>query len=323
MRTLLLLGLSLLVACASGENDPRRPDGGTTEDGGMTADAAPDAPPGACTGQPDGTPCDADGDGCTMDLCRGGRCVTEGVASCDDGHACTRDSCRSTGPSTYTCDRQVTEGCFVGDACVAEGVTNPVATCQVCDTAEPTRWTERTGACDDGDACTEGDTCTGGHCVGTPRVDDYEPNDTRSAARSIGSVNDNESFPKGTIIGTLFPAADVDWYRYRDNDTALGAIFPRAELVDIPEGSNYDLCAYAICTTGATPTVACRTGAPSTLEGLPGCCSRSAGNASETVRLDPSCPGTSNDSVDVFVLVEKAVGPTSCELSYRLRWGDD
>ncbi|MCB9602706.1 MAG: hypothetical protein H6721_08330 [Sandaracinus sp.] len=327
--------VALAWGCASGGSNGRGDagtggrDGGGDRDGStMPSDGAVDAPAaGDCASSRDGTPCNADDDGCTMDLCRAGVCVVEGEADCNDGVSCTIDTCRSTGSLTFTCDRTVTEGCFLDGECVAAGAVNPSATCQSCNPASPTTWTESTGTCDDGDACTENDTCTGGNCVGTPLLDDYEPNETSAAAESLGSVDDDDSFPKGTVVGSFYPVGDVDWYRYRDNDiVSFGSIFPRSQLQNIPSGFNFDLCVFLDCTDGTTADVSCTSGAPSTFEGLPGCCSRSASNADENVRINHTCGGGgvgSDDTVDVYVRVENVGPAASCEQSYRLRWGDD
>lgn len=321
----------VLVACASG-GPTGRGDGGGRDDGGPDAggdgsvrlDGAIDAPStGDCASARDGTPCNADDDGCTMDLCRAGACVVEGEADCDDGASCTIDSCRSTGSMTFTCDRTVTGGCFLDGACVAAGTVNPEATCQSCDAAQPTMWTESSGSCDDGDACTEDDVCTGGDCVGAPVVDDYEANETQTTAHSLGSVDDGADYPRGTVLGTLFPSGDVDWYRFRDNDELFGSIFPRAEIVDIPSGLNFDLCVFVSCADGSSVSVTCRAGAAASADGLSGCCSRSANNTSENVRIDHDCSGGSDDTADVFVRVENVGPEASCAQSYRLRWGDD
>lgn len=321
----------VLVACASGGPSGRGDGGGGRDDGGADAgvrsDGSTDAPSaGDCASARDGTPCNADDDGCTMDLCRAGVCVVEGEADCDDGASCTIDTCRSTGSMTFTCDREVTGGCFLDGECVASGTVNPEATCQSCDPAQPTTWSESTGSCDDGDACTEDDACTGGNCVGTPIVDDYEPNEATTAAHSLGSISDGSDYPRGNVLGSLFPTGDVDWYRFRDNDESFGSIFPRAELQDIPAGFNFDLCVFVACVDGRAASVSCTNGAPSTHEGMSGCCSRSASNASENARINHECGGGgigNDDSVDVFVRVENVGPAATCAQSYRLRWGDD
>ncbi len=70
----------LLVACAS--NGGPRPGGG---DGGA-ADAG-----GSCTSDTD---CGDDGIFCNGTVaCVGGRCVAQGIPTCNDGIGCTRDEC--------------------------------------------------------------------------------------------------------------------------------------------------------------------------------------------------------------------------------------
>jgi len=177
------------------------------------------------------------------------------------------------------------------------------------------------GSCDDGDACTTGDTCRpDGTCAGTPMTDSREPNDTRAAARNLGSISDRDSYPYATFTANLYPDGDEDWYRYYISDDVFGLIYPRVGLSNIPAGSDYDLCAYFQCPSGST-SASCETGTYSTFEGLPGCCSRAAGAASESVRLNPDCSG-SDDSGTVYVRVWRYSGTPTCA-SYTLAWGDD
>jgi hypothetical protein len=94
---------------------------------------------GACTGQPDGSPCD-DADFCTTnDVCTGGVCVGS-AASCDDGNACTEDACDpATGCSHAFNEAPCDSGtpCSMNDVC-AFGVCTPGVK----------------ATCDDGDNCT-------------------------------------------------------------------------------------------------------------------------------------------------------------------------
>ncbi len=316
----LMSALLGFAGCASGGNG--RPDAGPGGDGGME-DAGPmadapgtDAPPsGACAGQPEGTPCDADGDGCSQDLCRRGACVLGGLAECNDGLSCTTDQCVSTGAMTFRCDN-VSTGCVIDGRCFDVGTRNPDEDCQVCDASTPMSWSISTGTCDDGDACTIEDSCSSGTCVGTPNVDAYESNDVRTAANDLGRIDDGAGFPHQTENPTMYPMGDVDWFRFHDSDEFGHAIYPQVGIRDIPSGSNYDLCAYATCDT------TCETGTAATFDGLQGCCSRSASNADEEVRLNPDCSGA-DDSVDVFIHVVQVSGPATCTTPYSLRWGDD
>ena len=259
-------------------------DAGGHADGGMESDGGT---PSGCAASVDGTPCDADGDGCTVgDRCMAGSCVPGAREECGGALACGSEVCVSTGPSSFRCE-------------VSSG----------------------SGSCDDGDACTSGDTCgADGTCAGTPMTDSREPNDSRAAARNLGSISDGDSYPYATFTANLYPAGDEDWYRYFVSDDLFALIYPRVGLSNVPAGSDYDLCAYFQCPSGST-TASCETGTSSTFEGLPGCCSRAAGSASESVRLNPDCSG-SDDSGTVFVRVWRHSGTPTCA-SYTLAWGDD
>lgn len=267
-------------------------------DAGMPDSGTPDAGmpdsgmPGECAGALDGTPCNADDDGCTVgDHCVAGSCVPGPREDCGGSSMCGGQVCVSTGPDSFVC----------------EGTGGGVG-----------------GICDDGDRCTTNDRCqSDGTCAGTPIIDSREPNDTRATARNLGSISDRDSFPAGSFTANLYPTGDEDWYRYYDSDDVGGSIYPRVDLVNIPAGSDYDLCIYYECDKSPT-SVSCPTGTSSTYDGLPGCCSRAAGNASESVRLSPSCGGTFNfdDSGTVYVRVWRWSGPWTCD-NYTLRWGDD
>lgn len=269
--------------------DAGTPDAGTPDAG--TSDAgAPDAgAPSQCTGASDGTACDADGDGCTVDdRCMGGSCVPGPREECGGALACGSEMCVSTGPNSFRCE-------------LAGGGGG--------------------GTCDDGNPCTSGDICgPDGTCAGTPIVDSREPNDTRATARNLGSISDRDSWPYASFTANLYPDGDEDWYRYYVSDDVFGLIYPRVDLTNIPAGSDYDICAYFQCPSGST-SASCESGTSSTVDGLPGCCSRAAGSSNESVRLNPDCSG-SDDSGTVYVRVWRHSGAPVCA-NYTLRWGDD
>lgn len=252
---------------------------------------------------------------CTQgDSCQAGACV--GVAySCSDDLACTTDICDGSGGCSHTIN---VNKCLISGICYAGGTPNPNNPCKVCNSANK-GWSNNDGAsCSDGDSCTSGDTCSAGTCVANAIVDDYETNDTKNTATNIGSVDDNEDYPKGSFSATLYGTGDEDWYKFYDDDKWNGSIYPRADLKNIPVGSNYKLCAYFSC---SGVSVSCKTGSSSTYGGMPGCCSNKSGNASEMVRLDNNCSG-SDDSGWVYVRVTRVSGPWTCN-SYSLEWGDD
>lgn len=315
--------LALACACASGgtPDDAGGRLDGFAVDGGVDAfvdDAGP--PDEECIGATEGTPCDADGDGCTMDLCRRERCVLGGAAVCDDGLGCTMDTCTSTGPMTFTCSSMVAAGsCAIEGTCVTDGMANPADECQLCDASSPGAWSTNTGSCDDGDACTMGDSCASGTCTGTPMLDAYEGNDSRGAAYDLGGVSDRDTFGEESFNdAALYPDGDQDWFHYFDDDDVGGSIYPQVYLQDIPSGSNYDLCVTVDCEDGID-SLDCEMG---TKVGTDTCCSRNAGNADERVRIDHSCDTFTDDSATIYVHVTKVEGPSSCTTPYEIIWGD-
>lgn len=315
--------LVVALGCASGgsSDDAGPRTDGFVADGGADTSVADTGPPDeACIGATEGTPCDADGDGCTMDLCRRERCVLGGAADCDDGLGCTTDSCVSTGPMTFMCSSEVAAGsCAIGAVCVSNGMANPADECQVCDASSPEAWSVNTGSCDDGDACTMGDSCATGTCTGNPMLDAYEGNNTRAAAHDLGGVSDRDTFGEESFNdAAIYPDGDEDWYRYFDDDDIGGSIFPQVYLQNIPSGSNYDLCVTVSCDDGLD-SLDCEMG---TKVGSDTCCSRSGSNADERVRIDHSCDTFTDDSATIFIQVVKVGGPASCTTPYEIIWGD-
>ena len=155
------------------------------KDGGPCAVSACDPAKGTCstTLKPDNTPCDADGDLCTVgDACSGGVCAIGKAADCDDNNPCTDESCSPkvgcvSTPNGAPCDADGT-ACTQGDAC-KQGVClagtlkacfdgNP-CTLDSCDPKSGACVADAKGAdgliCDaDGSACTVADVCSDGSC---------------------------------------------------------------------------------------------------------------------------------------------------------------
>ena len=139
---------------------------------------------------PDLTPCDADGDGCTVgDSCQLGVCVQGPPAVCGKGDdPCVVGTCQSAGPDSYSCVQTfagdtipcddglfctTSDHCDGAGGCVAGGSfdcgANPggcqTAVCdETTDSCQVTNATDGT-SCDDGDGCTQGDLCHSGACV--------------------------------------------------------------------------------------------------------------------------------------------------------------
>ncbi len=110
-----------------------------------------------------GTPCAADANQCTDDICSSGACIhpnsTAGTA-CNDNNLCTQtDEC-----SNGVCVGKNPVECNVADACKDPGTCNPATgTCTLGVLPEGS-------TCNDGLMCTRNDRCTSGACTGTPVV---------------------------------------------------------------------------------------------------------------------------------------------------------
>lgn len=118
-----------------------------------------------------GTPCDADGSGCTVgDACVDGTCTAGPPPDCDDQLDCTDDGCEPLTATEYACTPTANgNGCFIEGACYADGEAPEGAPCEECNPANnPVGWSAKLNgaACNaDDDGCTVGDICMGGNCV--------------------------------------------------------------------------------------------------------------------------------------------------------------
>lgn len=265
-------------------------------------------------------------------------------ASCDDGVSCTVDSCDGVNGCSVipedslcgdgffcngveTCDGGV--GCLSGtppcpgpdgDADCSESCSEGLENCTAND--------PDSSVCDDGNSCTSSDVCGGGSCMGTPIVDAYETNNSRGSATNIGSIDDDDTYPAGTLTATLYGPGDEDWYKFHVTDTHVKTIVPTVELENIPAESGYNLCAYIGCDDpGPDPSVTCNEGTTSSWDGLPGCCSSNSGSSNEHVSFNVDCdnaPFLQPDDNDgwIYVRVYKASGVWSCG-NYSLPWGDN
>ena len=132
------------------------------------------------TTRPNGTPCDADGDGCTTpDACVGGGCAKGSLKTCKEFSTLCADAwCKSGGPSAWDC------------VVAPKGSWPPLDPPQPCTPTDkpvqcPANYNcislnkeglgqcapSATIACDDGDACTAGDVCADGACLSGPGLD--------------------------------------------------------------------------------------------------------------------------------------------------------
>jgi len=131
---------------------------------------------GACAHPPNTAPCD-DGDVCTTgDRCGGGVCVPGAPIDCDDGDPCTDDSCAPAvgcvhGANSAPCDDGLfcngADTCAGGTCSLHSGDPCPGNQCHGCNEATDACADPPGVSCDDGDLCTSGDQCDGaGNCVG-------------------------------------------------------------------------------------------------------------------------------------------------------------
>ena len=139
-----------------GENDDCRNAGTCTAEG-------------RCEAVPldDGTPCNADADGCTVgDACRSGVCTAGAVADCSEhNNQCNTGVCRSTGDDSYGCVKDPTDnvGAACGDAateCSAQDTCNGEGVCQANDFGTDHACGDAATECVNQDYCDGSGSCT-------------------------------------------------------------------------------------------------------------------------------------------------------------------
>ena len=171
-----------------------------SEAGGGCIDGACNENTDKCEGAPlpNGTPCNADDNGCTQgDSCQAGDCVAGASADCSWlSTECILGVCKPAGqanPEGFDCESQFKPAgtacedeqyCSINDQCdgagwCASGETNP---CHgVADSCNDGQCNEDTDSCspapksngtscNDGDSCTIGDECQNGVCTGASNV---------------------------------------------------------------------------------------------------------------------------------------------------------
>ena len=144
---------------------------GTTNPGNQCQQCTAASTQVAWSNKGNGTSCNADSNGCTVnDKCQSGTCAAGAAPNCADAYSCTTDSCASTGAASYTCNHPIQNGkCLIGTGCYNDNATNPANQCGRCWSASSkTAWSNKPNgtSCDDGSTCTTPDTCTSGTCGG-------------------------------------------------------------------------------------------------------------------------------------------------------------
>ena len=265
--------------------------------------------------------CD-DNDGCTYaDICTDEGCV--GVPNlCDDGRACTSDFCDGG-----QCQHPITDGCLVGNACVAQGAAGAAGPCFVCkpDVSRTTLSIANNAPCEDGDVCTAVSTCQAdGQCAGNVASVDDEPNETLALAQDLGTADGGE-FPSGEILGNIRSDGDVDVFRWGMPFEVGGVVMsPRAAISNV--AMPVDLCVFATCgqtsQTAAAPTLTCPPGSTKENFGnaaVEGCC-RSVTDGEGALQLDALCVSVTSGFGYAAVRPIGATDADSCG-GYELRWG--
>lgn len=129
-------------------------------------------------------------------------------------------------------------------------------------------------------------------CMG----DADEPNESEVIASPRPQIDDCDSSGK-SFSATSSGMGDIDWTRFRGKDTNFCVADPTVKI-NVP---GLRLCAYVMCTDGATTILSCDNGSPDTSPAkTKGCCTTST--TAMTVQIN--CSGTSEDA-DVFIRVDQ------------------
>ena len=140
-----------------------------------------------------------------------------------------------------------------------------------------------------GSPVTTTSSATGGNCPN----DQYESNNSESAAASLGNLDDCDD---GITVSAVLAGNDVDWFSYLGND---GFCFVNPSRTISSDGQAR-LCKFFDCGQYQTDvTCPAGTSAEQSPNGLPGCCGIGV--------VEPSvdCIGTLSEDVEVFLRVDK------------------
>ncbi|MCD6498431.1 MAG: thrombospondin type 3 repeat-containing protein [Deltaproteobacteria bacterium] len=241
---------------------------------------------------------DLDGDGVpnSQDNCRD--VPNEDQADSDDdgvGDACSHDRDGDSVPDGEdNCPDKANQNQTdmdndgIGDVCDDDADGDGVSIPNDCDDRNPDRYPGATELCNGLD-----DDCN--QVIDPPPVDN-EPNDDVDSAIDMGRVEDSGGHLNTS--GNLSPQGDVDWYTFHDEDTFGAYIYPEAELTNSPNGET--LCMYFDCDSGSNSDFSCKSGTKVTDGGPPyapgGCCGTH-------VKLDQTCTGGTDDSVQLYIKV--------------------
>ncbi len=173
-----------------------------------------------------------------------------------------------------------------------------------------------TKSCDNGwGTATCGSSCHYGDCECSIAID--VSGAPASAQQQPGRSDCDDGTWSLSAGQPISSASDVDWYRMGVNDrTGCWMDEVTVRLTSLPH--NYELGVYYDCDNGS-PELDCNSGTACTADGLSGCCSRNAGNADETVKIDKLECSATDDEGTMYIRVWSAGGAHSCE-PYSLSW---
>jgi hypothetical protein len=236
----------------------------------------------SCQLEPNGSPCESDGEGCTADECDGaGACTHELMGAgeicrtsngaCDPAEQCDGEStvCPGDAKSTDVC-RPVAGPCDleescdgVNDDCPADILVAAATQCRAdagaCDVADfcngssaacPDVKEPNGTPCSDGTVCTQTDSCQGGTCLGSNPLDcDDENGCTEDSCDAFdGCQNDAEP-----ITTCLSADKSILILKQKDSGTKDKLLFKwikgdsvdQTQLGDPTDSADYSLCVYA------------------------------------------------------------------------------
>ena len=123
-----------------------------------------------------------------------------------------------------------------------------------------------------------------------------EPNDSEILASVRPQIDDCDSSGQ-SFTGVSSGTGDVDWVRFRGKDTTLCAVDPTLKI----DAAGVRICAFVMCTDGATTVQGCTNGVSSSSPAkTKGCCA----NGTAKLTIPMNCTGTSDDA-DVFIRIDQ------------------
>ena len=231
-----------------------------------------------CSGDPvpDGTPCNADDNGCTdQDSCVAGDCVQGGLTDCSvPGDPCTAYSCKSTGPFEKECTSAAKGAgapcedglfCTENDGCDGFGAcqsgtqrdcssANDSCNVGACDepteSCLPTPVTDGT-KCTDSDACTTQEACQSGVCLAGGNLCGEHKVSTFNAATGTNAVWGGDA--TGGRYPIMWKSGNKVYGRWFDKDWSRE--WTESKIVDEPNTEVFAAASYPSNSNSAGTTV--------------------------------------------------------------------